>query len=584
MRAINRRLNWIFSFNDNQGDDEPETLEVPEDLSHLSVEELQTLEDSLLETFDAIRAEALSAASVAELRDISAAVDRIRAESSKREREREDLALEAAALANRVGLQDATETPTEPETPQEGEAAEGEASEGEGEGETGDAGDAGDGTVEAAAAAAKAPIQIKRKTLNVSMSEVQRRAPDPTLGTRQEATIVVAPDVPSVPAGTKLGGLEHLVDAVHRRARTLGNPSGQVTVATIKREFDIVLDRDAPPDAIADIVRRAADPAHLVAAGGWCAPSTIIYDFFNISCVDGLIDIPTVGVTRGGIRWPTSPSIQDVLANIWLWTETDDINAATGTSGPTKPCARVPCPSFNEDRLDCHGLCVTAGNLTESAYPELIANHISLTMDAHRHVMNTRFIADMVSLSTSVAITGTDVATSWGLLNAVGLQAADYREKYRMCESDVLEVVFPRWAKEAFRADLAKRTGTDNFLSVTDAQINAWFDLRNVRVQWVSDWQLSGPGLSIGGASAATGWPQLVQFMIFAAGTFVLGNGLDLDLGVVRDSTLNARNDHTAAWTEECHLLARIGHESRIVTVDHCVSGQTGAASATCGL
>src|SRR6185503_11508582 len=424
-------------------------------------------------------------------------------------------------------------------------------------------------------------LVVKRKRLNVPLSEVARRAPDPGVSSMAaQAQIVTAPDVPMYAAGRRLETLEVLTDAMHRRAKTLAIPSGNITVATVRKEYDIVLDREAAPAQIWDVMHRAADPKNLVAAGGWCAPSTIIYDFFNIACDDGMLDVPTVGVTRGGIRWPTSPTIADVLSNIWLWTENDDIAAVTGTG--TKPCVRVPCPTFNELRLACHGLCVTAGNLTESAYPELIQNYLRLVMNAHEHVMNQRIIADIVAGSTSVAVTGTDVPIATGLLGAVGLQAADYREKYRMCDNEVLEVVLPRWSKEAIRSDLSKRTGMD-LLAVTDAMIGAWFDERHVRVQFVSDWQL-GSGDFLGQTTPRASWPENVQFLIYAAGTWVVGMGLDLNLGVVRDSTLNAKNDHTAAWTEECKLTARIGHESRLVTVNFCVNGATGPASLTCNL
>ena len=78
-----------------------------------------------------------------------------------------------------------------------------------------------------------------------------------------------------------------------------------------------------------------------------------------------------------------------------------------------------------------------------------------------------------------------------------------------------------------------------------------------------------------------TAWPTSVTIMMYAAGTFILGNGLSLDLGVVRDSVLNATNDHTAAWTEECHLIARVGHESRQYTINFAVNGRTGSANGT---
>lgn len=553
-----------------------ENLVVPEDLTGLTDGDLETLGSELLRTFNATRNDdsKLSADKIKELRNITAAIERVKVETNRREEESQALAAEVAELDAQLqtlgiqtgGVEDeptpeepvpADEPPVAPEPEPEPEPAITAASPTRGTG----------------------ALVVKRKRLNVPLSEVARHAPDPGVGAGQAmAQIVTAPDVPMYAAGRRLENLEVLTDAMHRRAKTLAMPSGYTAVATIRKEYPIVLDREAAPEQVWDLMNRAADPQNLVAAGGWCAPSTIIYDFFNIACNDGIIDVPTVGVTRGGIRWPTSPMISDVLSNIWLWTEGDDIAAVTGTG--TKPCVRVPCPSFNELRLACHGLCITAGNLTESAYPEMITNYLKLVMNSHEHVMNQRIIADMVAGSTSVAITGTDLPTTTGVLGAVGLQAIDYREKYRMCENDVLEVVFPRWAKEAIRSDIAKRNGQD-LLAVTDAQIMSWFDVRDVRAQFVSDWQL-GSGDLLGQTTPRTAWPDNLQFMMYAAGTWVVGMGLDLNLGVVRDSALNAKNDHTAAWTEECKLTAKIGHESRLVTVNHCPSGMSGQAGLTC--
>jgi hypothetical protein len=108
----------------------------------------------------------------------------------------------------------------------------------------------------------------------------------------------------------------------------------------------------------------------------------------------------------------------------------------------------------------------------------------------------------------------------------------------------------------------------------------SWFDLINVRVQWVGDWQVRGAGQP-GNATPITAWPTTVQFLMFAAGTFVLGRGLQLNLGIIRDSVLNATNDHTAEWMEECWLVAKIGHESRLGTIAICPDGTTGAADLT---
>lgn len=130
------------------------------------------------------------------------------------------------------------------------------------------------------------------------------------------------------------------------------------------------------------------------------------------------------------------------------------------------------------------------------------------------------------------------------------------------------------------RTDIAHRDGLDT-LAVTNEMIADWFTRRNIAVQFVGDWQVRGPGLP-GAVTPATEWPDTIDYLIYPPGTFVRGNGMSLDLGVVRDSVLNATNDHTAAWAEDCYMVTKPGHESRIVTVDICNSGVIGARSLEC--
>jgi hypothetical protein len=190
----------------------------------------------------------------------------------------------------------------------------------------------------------------------------------------------------------------------------------------------------------------------------------------------------------------------------------------------------------------------------------------------------------MVSLSSAAATGGffdSVGSVAADLPTAIEWAAVDYRTRYGMCESDVLEVVLPFWAKATIRGDMALRTGQDvDSMAITDAQINDWLDLRGVRAQWVKDWQVRGTNQP-GGSTATLLFPATVTFMIFAAGTFVRGNGMTLDLGIVRDSVLNAENDFTALWMEECHLIAKFGHEARQYVVNICAGGKSGQAGLT---
>jgi hypothetical protein len=443
-------------------------------------------------------------------------------------------------------------------------------------------------------------LNPQRGHLNASLRQAQNLAPDPQVpDATSEMVITAAAATAGAPIGHRFGDLTSLAKAMTSYARGMpisrGNPS-YVPFATVERRWPDVLGDHTDPKVVKSTIERLTDPGVLVAAGGWCAPPVPRYDFFNIACQarTGLVDLPSISIDRGSISFPTSPSLADVLSNPaafapfgatfnassmpWLWTEADDILTVTGTG--TKPCIRVPCPGYNTATLECYGHCITAGNLASAAFPENVANFISLVMAAQLRAENFRYLAQMVSLSTaasSISCTGTGTAAP--VLGAVELAATDYRTKYGMCDDDVLEVVIPTWIKGAIRSDLAKRTGVD-MINVTDAMIADWFDTRGVRAQMVGEYQVRTAGFP-GQAAAITSWPSTVEFMVYAAGTFVRGDGMTLDLGVVRDSTLNAENDHTAAWAEECHLIARLGHESRRYSVPICTDGTTGAADQT---
>ncbi len=448
--------------------------------------------------------------------------------------------------------------------------------------------------------------------INPSLSGARSKAPAQTMP-KEDLAITASVGLPGkFEAGVRLTDREQLVALIEQRASRMplsrgtgakrhhSDAYGGVQVASIANNFDSIFNEDTAVDPIAKYVakleaeRRPGNFEALVAAGGWCAPSENRYDFFNVACEGGMIDLPTFGVTRGGINFPVSPSLADAFTNPaiapygaafsnatvpWLWTELDDISTVTGS--PNKPCIRVPCSTMSNVRLECYGICLTAGNLADNAWPESTRNMIKLLMAAHYHASNARYISQMSTLSTtSFAATGSSAGVAAPILGSAELQAWDYRTKYGMCTDDVLEYVLPAWSIGAVRSDLARRMGVSDFMAVTDAQLAAWFDTRNIRVQFVQDYQVRAAGQP-GVTGGITAWPGTVQGMLYAAGTVARGNGMTLDLGIVRDSTLNAENDFTALWMEECHLIAKFGHEIRTITTTICADGSTGAADIT---
>lgn len=438
-----------------------------------------------------------------------------------------------------------------------------------------------------------------------SLSEARRHAPAAATTTRRLA-VTAGVDIPGVARGADMASLDDVVNAFQRAAKgmpvTRDGTGSERLVATIRNEFEHVVDDRSSPAQIEELLNHLRRPEKmnaLVAGGGWCAPSEVRYDFFNVAEVDGIVDLPTIGISRGGLRFPVSPSIADAFgtkglggfattfssaSDPWLWTETDDIASVTGS--PTKPTIRVPCPTFGEARLECYGITLTAGNLTDDAYPEATANTLRLLLVAWQHAQNARILSQMVSLSTT-AITGIGSAANHTpvfntVVSGLDLACTDYRAKFAIADSTPVEVVAPYWIKDLIAADLAWRSNSDaDLLSVTDDQITSFFTARNIRVQWVNDWQVRGSGQFGNASTNMTAWPTTADFLVYAAGTFIKGNGLTLDLGVVRDSVLNATNDFTAAWSEECHLVAKVGHESRRYTLAFNVDGALPATAGT---
>lgn len=583
---------------------EPSALfPAPDDLTAVSDEELATLETEGVAEFDRVHSITdYTPDMVAYAMKLREDLDRVKAELSARKVRHDATAAAAKARAElqMQQLQEAVHGPAEG-TPEAAVA------------ETRMTADREDAIAAAAARGATAAlVQVMADKRNGSvLSDSGARAV-----ASLSATSVVAPKAKAPAAklaitasgnGQELPSIAALAQAFTDKAgnipsTSMGSQAPRHPVARIRNDFAQTVDDRVNPFEVQEIWRDmvskgGSNAEALVAGGGWCAPNEITYDFFNIAGLPKTIDLPTVGVTRGGLQFPTSPAIGDVFfqaggsnpasgfgsfafpfsnaSDPWLWTETDDILTVTGSVN--KPTLRVPCSAFTSQRLEAYGLTVTAGNLTDSAYPEQTQNFIRLLRSAYAHAINARLISLMVAASvTANAITNAAGAALPGVVNAAGLAATDYRTRYAMDEDAVLEVVYPYWLLEALRADAGYRPGIDGpeMLSLVDAQITGLYTSRNVRPQFVSDWQVRGAGqFGLPTASGIVAWPTTVDFLIYAAGTFLHGQGMSLDLGVVRDSILNAENDFTAAWAEETHLIAKVGHESRKYTTGLNVGG-----------
>lgn len=589
----------------------PAELEIPEDLRSVDAR------DDLVQLRDAVRAEvrrigtlgpAATEDDIARAGQLAGTFKKIETEINRRDAESGERADKLAEIVGQVGGD-------EPAAPADGQGAEGEQAPGGQPVEAGETpaevpagGEAPAGEAAMPVAASAGPVRVpavpRRPTLNPTLREIAGQAPAPQVPDRRpEVEIYAAADVPGFGSAQRITDMDALVRATHEKANSMGVTAGTCStgqLAQLARHYDVVLDEQTSAEDVERALRGIIDPAlapggmeALVAAGGWCAPSQIRYEFFNIAEGPTLWDVPRVGIQRGGLRWPDSMSLADFFALSgapasgipsnatmpWEWTELDDLSAVTGS--PTKLCLRPPCPDFTEARLRVFGVCVLAGNLTDDAYPELTRHFIANVLVAHERVMNRRHIAQAVALATSVTPTASTVDdTVPTLLGNADLYARHTRIKFGMARDAVMEYVLPEWISGPAASDMAKRNGYHPEQFRVGMNLLAdWFDERRIRVQFPTDWQTlpgsAGPANTMGAATPPTNWPTSALGLMYAPGTYFIGGGMQLRLGLMRDSVLNETNDHTAEWSEEASLVGMFGHEALLITNAIEAGGET---------
>ena len=597
----------------DQGEDAPvETfdLEIPENLTDLSAADLGDLRSKAVDAFQTLYAGGeFTDEDLATLGTLTEGIEALSAEISTREQAAAERAAKAAEMAAKVGADkpapasdDEEDAPAEEKAEAEADVAE------EEEAEKANA-EKAEKKAKAAAADVEAEAQVDTEAVTaaaprgpIKLSGIRRHVHTPAPAITEETSVedttpkarMTVADVPGFAADSD-ATFEDLAVALDRRlqgfnsgayaaaARAGRAMSERHSLAVVRKAFDERATVGSPESADAAMAfavnEKNLPGGSLVAAGGWCAPSETVYDLLEDESRDGLISLPEINVTRGGIKFTKGPKFADLYAApSFNFTEEEakagkylpDAAAQGANKVGAKPVYNVPCTDFEEVRLSAAGLHIQAGLLQQRGYPELVARTIRGALVAHEHKMSERIIASMERQSTAVSMDAGQIGAASPILTAIELQVEHYRYAQRLSRSTTLEAVFPYWVHGAIRTDLSRREGVD-LIDVPDSRIDAWFRARGVNPQFVYDWQ----GIA-GDASAFKVWPGSIKFLLYSAGTFVKGSQDVITLDTVYDSVLLGQNDYTALFTEEGYLVAKRGHDARVVTVPLNPNGGTG--------
>ena len=602
----------------DQGEDAPvETfdLEIPENLSDLADDALAEMRSQAVDAFQTLYANgSFSDEDLNTLGTLTDGIEVLSAEISAREEAAAARSAKAAELAAKIGADKPAPKDDEEQAPAKSEDAPAEKSDEAPAEKPAPEADKDAAEKKAKTAAAAGPVEAPAEPVAeaevvtaaaprgpLKLSGIRRHTPAPAPTTIEETIVedtsrarLTVADVPGFAADSD-ASFEDLAVALDRRlqgfnsgaygaaARAGRAMSERHSLAVVRKSFDERATVGSPESAEAAMAfavnEKNLPGGSLVAAGGWCAPSETVYDLLEDESRDGLVSLPEINVTRGGIKFTKGPKFSDLYsAPSFNFTEEE---AKAGKYAPTsdtdltnkvgpKPVYRVPCTEFEEVRLSAAGMHIQAGLLQQRGYPELVARTIRGALVAHEHKMSERIIAAMEAKSTAVSLDAGQIGALAPVLTAIELQVEHYRYAQRLSRSTTLEAIFPYWVRGAIRTDLSRRQGVD-LTDVPDSRIDAWFKSRGVNPQFVYDWQAI-----TGEAGAFKAWGSSVKFLLYSAGTFVKGGQDVITLDTVYDSTLLGQNDYTALFTEEGYLVAKRGHDARVVTVPLNPNGGTG--------
>jgi hypothetical protein len=410
-----------------------------------------------------------------------------------------------------------------------------------------------------------APVRPKPRIARVDAGR-------PSTMTKPPAVVVAASSMVASATGRTLATSKDLADEMLKAALDLmrgPNVVARRTVATSRAEFPS--ERMLGADIASNTGRLAAvcSPAALVASGGLCVPVNQHYEVAEFATTARPIrdSLPLFGASRGGVNFSRPLGLSDVSDGLTVWTVANDENPSNPA---TKNVLVVDCPTPVEVLVQAIVQRARFGNFLQRFGPEWLSSVLGVLAAAHARTAELELVNAMVSGSTAVT-TAEHLSATRDVLASLDRAAAGQRARLRLSPTAVVRVIGPAWLRDAIRADLARQAPGDDKLAVTDADIQALFTARAMRVTWSDDWQSMS---TVQVAGTLNGWPDQVSLLLYPEGTWAFVSGGTLDLGVARDSTLNDTND-AEILVETFEAAAKFGNDSVALTADICPSGWT---------
>jgi hypothetical protein len=446
---------------------------------------------------------------------------------------------------------------------------------------------------EAPAAAPEAPAAVVEPEVElaaeIAPAGLKSDAASTVPAAPKKNKILVSSDVPGYRPGQELVDLAAVAEAfVAKRKGIRGTDESadgyQYLVASIEANFPE--DRHLSNDVEANMakIEAVAGPEAITASGGLCAPLEPYYTLATLGSAERPVKaaLPNFSAERGGIVFMPPPRLTDLTGSSVTVTAGQDA-AGYGTTAPTngsvfKPSLKVACAAQQSVTVRAITRSLEFGNFGARTFPEQVQAWIGLSLTHHARRAEIELLDQIAAASTAVTAARTYGAART-LLPQVDQAVAAFKSRHRMSDASRFRCLMPTWAKSLLRSDLARMLNEPVF-DVSDAQIEDWLSIRGINVSWYID-GATGAGQIFGAQSAGAilAYPSTVQWFLYPEGSFLFLDGGSLDLGIVRDSTLNSTNDYRI-FAETFEAVAFVGVESLQVTSTVLANGAGPAAEA----
>lgn len=437
---------------------------------------------------------------------------------------------------------------------------------------------------------AAAPPRVGRVAARRPTRFMPQARPEPTLSdVISEWNLVASANNATQPHGRRIETEADLADAfveAWRSAQGFQGPTSTVRLFSMgggeARLRDIYPeDRILGIDPMVNshrIGQAQAARSALVASGGNPAPEENRYDIPVVGIEARPVRdsfLTRFGATRGGINVIAPPRLADLDDATSVHTNANDV------SGASKSVATVTAGAETQQLVAAIVKRIRYGEFQERYLPELIAAWVRLAAVSHARLAEQTLVTSIASSGRAVSAGEDILSATRDILAQLDRLVWAVRSRERLGPNFAFDVLLPDWCYGLIRSDLSRQvpgggTVNDETLAVTDAAIDRFFATRSINPVWSPDMQV----FTEQGVGAIQGWPDTVVGHVAPSGGHLFLDGGSLNLGIVRDSTLNDTNDvEMFAETFEEHIYHHQVPAYQI-TMDVDPSGTTSAAAA----